>query len=491
MEKIRSVKGVTTPQDELPKSIVGLLDSSDFYTAYTEKKRSQSLTHYNDPVELNWVIDKHGTTICCGDFSHWSPGIADSIRLKEYRLHQLRCYNDMKDQSLPELRITHPPVRNHVGGYEGAQSNRFQNDSKFIDGISWHVETAQNGKKRMEDKYAIVNNFHGRHRLTGTQEVFFGIYDGHGGEGMAYWLEQNLQDIIAQRLLPHSELRSNVAGDETKSADIENAIRQGFLDAEEEWLEKQKLMYMEYEAKHAKKRSSDNMFDGFDHSGAVGCVAIVSRSEDGGADLYIGNVGDCEAVLCRDGKGILVSKKHSPSDIYEKERIEKAGGHIEIVESSTYVGEEGNLFETSRSFGDLVGCENELSVRKVKGLCCDPYVKKYKLQPTDEFLLLGCDGIWDVFKKKQEVISVVRNSLRRDNDTRKAALQLVQTAKRKNATDNLSIIVVGFGALDPNNPGKRVIVKPHKRSMPRRFYRGIKPKKETTENVYEGFYDQK
>merc|ERR1719334_3109092 len=89
------------------------------------------------------------------------------------------------------------------------------------------------------------------------------------------------------------------------------------------WMERQKLMYREYETKHTKRKlKGANMFEGFDHSGAVGCVAIVSGSDHGGADLYIGNVGDCEAVLCRNGKGMLVSKKYSPSDQYEKERIE-------------------------------------------------------------------------------------------------------------------------------------------------------------------------
>eukprot|EP00495_Collosphaeridae_sp_1-RS-2012_P009327 TRINITY_DN9431_c0_g1_i1.p1 TRINITY_DN9431_c0_g1~~TRINITY_DN9431_c0_g1_i1.p1 ORF type:complete len:172 (-),score=27.60 TRINITY_DN9431_c0_g1_i1:40-555(-) len=168
---------------------------------------------------------------------------------------------------------------------------------------------------------------------------------------MAYWLEENLQNIIAQRLIPNKDpTLQGSRGGKSKSSGMEDAIRQGFLDAESEWLEKQKRMYMEYEAKHAQRQlNDDNMYEGFDHSGAVGIVAIVSKSENGGADLYIGNVGDCEAVLCRDGKGILVSKKHSPSDMYEQERIVKAGGHIEVVESSIYVGEKGKSFSSTYS----------------------------------------------------------------------------------------------------------------------------------------------
>jgi len=494
--EIRSEEGVPTSRlgKELPKSIVGLLEHPGFYKAYTEKKRSQSRTRAsNSPVDLHWVLDKHGKTVCCGDPGRWPTGTADAIRSKKFRLHILRCYNDLSVHKFPELKTAKPAVTNLVGGYEGAQSNRFQSDSKFIDGMSWGVRTEQNGKRKMEDKYSIVNNFHCLHERTGSQEVFFGIYDGHGGEGMAGWLRDNLQNHIAQRLLKNKDRRIWKVGHGEVGVSMEEAIRQGFLDAESEWLEKQKLLFRQYEARHAlNKTLSTSDIDGFDASGAVGCVAIVCAGDDGGADLYVGNVGDCEAVLCRDGHALLVSKKHSPKDRSEMERIEKAGGVIEVVESSIYVGEEGHLFETSRSFGDLVGCANEQGVRKVRGLCCDPYVKKYKLEPKDEFLLLGCDGIWEVFKQKQEAIRVVRKSLRRDKDTRKAANLLLKEAIHKHATDNLSVIVVGFGALDLSNPGKRVIVKPcGGRRRPSRFFSGKKPQKETTEKVYEGFYYEK
>jgi len=486
MSHIRSVKGVSPSQleNELPRSILGLLEHQDFYTAYTEKKCSQAHAS-NQPVELKWVLDKDGQTVCCGEPGCWPPGTAGLIG-KKYRLHILRCYNELKTPNFPELRTTKPPVSNGAGVYAGARSNRFQNDSKFIDGMSWAVGTEQNGKKRMEDKYSIVNDFHRLHGLTGAQEVFFGIYDGHGGEGMADWLKENLQKHIAQRLPFLGDRHSQRVGGGEIVETMEDAIRQGFLDAEMQWLEKQKDLYRSYEAQQ-RAHGFSNQLARFDASGAVGCIAIVCAGINGSANLYIGNVGDCEAVLCRDGKPILLSKKHSPSDNSEMERIEKAGGSIETVETSIYVGEEGHLFETSRSFGDLVDCSSEQCVRKVRGLCCDPHVQKHELEPTDEFLLLGCDGIWEKFKKK-DAISIVRKSLRRDKDIRKAADALVEDAMRRHATDNLSTILIGFGALDLKNPGQRVIVKPRERSRPCRFYCGKKPKKEPTEKVYEGFY---
>jgi len=486
MRHIRSVKGVSPSQiaNELPKSILGLLEHQDFYSAYTEKKCSQAHAS-NQPVELKWVLDKDGQTVCCGEPGRWPPGTAGAIG-KKYRLHILRCYNDLKASNFPELRTAKPAVTNRVGGYAGARSNRFQTDSKFIDGMSWAVGTEQNGKKRMEDKYSIVNDFHRLHGLTGAQEVFFGLYDGHGGEGMANWLKENLQKHIAQRLPALDDRHSQHPGIGEAGETMENAIRQGFLDAELEWLEKQKNLYRLYEAQHRANQLSDPPVR-IDYSGAVGIIAIVCAGSNGGADLYIANVGDCEAVLCRDGKPILLSRKHSPSDSSEMERVIKAGGHTEVVESSIYVGEVGHLFETSRSFGDLVDCAHEHSVRKVRGLCCDPYVKRYELEPTDEFLLLGCDGIWEKFKKK-DAVAIVRKSLRRDKDIRKAANALVEDAMGRHATDNLSTILIGFGALDPNNPGQRVIVQPRVRSRPCRFHRGKKPVKEPTEKVYEGFY---
>lgn len=47
----------------------------------------------------------------------------------------------------------------------------------------------------------------------------------------------------------------------------------------------------------------------------------------------------------------------------------------------------------SRSFGDRVA--------HTVGVSSEPTVKKYVMQPTDRFLILGSDGIWQYMNNEQ------------------------------------------------------------------------------------------
>ena len=47
-----------------------------------------------------------------------------------------------------------------------------------------------------------------------------------------------------------------------------------------------------------------------------------------GAELFVANVGDSRAVVCREGRAIDMSIDHKPEDEIEMNRIKKAGGAI-------------------------------------------------------------------------------------------------------------------------------------------------------------------
>lgn len=46
-------------------------------------------------------------------------------------------------------------------------------------------------------------------------------------------------------------------------------------------------------------------------------------------NIVCANAGDSRAVLCRSNKIISLSNDHKPHAVKEKERIEKAGGHVQ------------------------------------------------------------------------------------------------------------------------------------------------------------------
>ena len=72
-----------------------------------------------------------------------------------------------------------------------------------------------------------------------------------------------------------------------------------------------------------------------------------------------------------------------------------------------------------------------------------------EMQREHEFIILACDGLWDVMNSARAVESV-RLSLRRHNDPQKAVEELVDLAvTRLHSSDNVTAIVVAFGSGPP------------------------------------------
>ena len=69
----------------------------------------------------------------------------------------------------------------------------------------------------------------------------------------------------------------------------------------------------------------------------------------------------------------------------------------------------GNL-NLSRAIGDLKYKGNKELHPKHQIITAEPDVEEAEIQPGDEFMLLACDGIWDVLTN-QEAIDFVRKGL--------------------------------------------------------------------------------
>jgi len=57
----------------------------------------------------------------------------------------------------------------------------------------------------------------------------------------------------------------------------------------------------------------------------------------------------------------------------------------------------------SRSIGDLQYKRNPNLPAKDQVVSCTPDVQTFRRQPGDEFMLIGCDGVWDVLSSQQAV----------------------------------------------------------------------------------------
>ena len=110
--------------------------------------------------------------------------------------------------------------------------------------------------------------------------------------------------------------------------------------------------------------------------------------------MYIANLGDTRAVLMSGAnQSERLSYEHKATDKAEIERVKRDGGII----LDDRVG--GSLAIT-RAFGD--------HALKRDGVIAKPYIKKHFLRPSDKYLVIARDGIWDVLDEP-EVFKLCRD----------------------------------------------------------------------------------
>ncbi|KAI2785251.1 PP2C-domain-containing protein [Daldinia loculata] len=140
--------------------------------------------------------------------------------------------------------------------------------------------------------------------------------------------------------------------------------------------------------------------------------------------LYTANVGDARIILCRAGKALRLSYDHKGSDENEGKRISNAGG---LILNNRVNG----VLAVTRALGDTY----------MKDLVTGhPYTTETVIQPEiDEFIIIACDGLWDVCED-QDAVNLVRD----ERDPAAAAKKLVDHALARFSTDNLSCMIVRF-----------------------------------------------
>lgn len=138
-----------------------------------------------------------------------------------------------------------------------------------------------------------------------------------------------------------------------------------------------------------------NLRDHAIHAGATAIVAVIA-----GRTLTIANAGDSRAVLCRGGEKpttIALSLDHKPMQERELTRIRNAGGFV-----NAFGRVNGNL-NLSRSIGDLKYKQVASMPPEKQIITAHPDIKQIELTSDDEFIILGCDGIWDCLTNEKAV----------------------------------------------------------------------------------------
>lgn len=156
------------------------------------------------------------------------------------------------------------------------------------------------------------------------------------------------------------------------------------------------------------KQSAD--FDAMSSADNVGCTSVcvlLSNSE-----VICANAGDSRAVLCRSGKALALSHDHKPDNPAERQRVMNAGANVQEVGSGKQkIFRVNGILNMSRAIGDLRFKKRTDLAPNEQAVCATPDITRTPLLPEDEFIVIACDGIWDV-KTNQEVCSFIRSRLR-------------------------------------------------------------------------------
>ena len=187
-----------------------------------------------------------------------------------------------------------------------------------------------------------------------------------------------------------------------------------------------------------------------DHAVSAGCTAVAVLHV--GHRLVTANCGDSRAIVgCFNNQVVPLSFDHKPVDDIERNRIVAAGGFL--TEAQGHFRINGNL-NLSRSLGDMKYKQNLEKSPAEQILTANPDITVHELTPEDEFMIVACDGVWDVFTD-QEAVDLIRDAIVEKQaqsqeghgpviSESEAAKLLVHKSIERGSADNITAIVIFF-----------------------------------------------
>lgn len=181
-----------------------------------------------------------------------------------------------------------------------------------------------------------------------------------------------------------------------------------------------------------------------------GCTASVCLIDVSKSLVFCANAGDSRAILSRNGRAVPLSVDHKPSLPGERRRVMHAGGKV-LGKADPRVQGDLNL---SRAIGDWRHKQNADLPLELQMISPRPDITITELGKDDEYLILGCDGIWERFSSADCAAFTHREE--QDIGLGKLAVQLCESTVRKPnefpgipigvtiGCDNMSVIVVSL-----------------------------------------------
>jgi len=241
-------------------------------------------------------------------------------------------------------------------------------------GMSYGLSAMQGWRAQMEDDHVQQLSMPDLPGLS-----LFGVYDGHGGDTVAHYVAKHFPRCLLE-VCDRQGSKEKLSAGEDFVKHAEAAFEEALMNID------------------AEMRRLQELDTGHDQSGSTSVMTLISN-----AHIVCANTGDSRAVLSREATAVALSHDHKPYNPEEKERIENAGSHVKFNRVN------GDL-AVSRALGDFVYKRCETVSAKDQAVTAFPEMISLERHGKDEFIVLACDGIWDVMSS-QEVVDKVREML--------------------------------------------------------------------------------
>mmetsp|Transcript_102722 Transcript_102722/g.265554 ORF Transcript_102722/g.265554 Transcript_102722/m.265554 type:complete len:287 (+) Transcript_102722:88-948(+) len=272
--------------------------------------------------------------------------------------------------------------------------------------VGWAEDIGR--RDEMEDGFVFVDCFAGK-----KNSAYFAIYDGHGGRQCVDFVTQTLHDNLLTEL-------------KVANSSVPDAFVRAF------------------------SITDRNMHtSGINVSGCTACCCLLQEERESKRQIYTAHLGDARAVICRGGLAVRLTSMsdHKATDPAEAKRVIEAGGSI-------FNERVNGMLAISRAFGDHQLKAPALPNDVVSNV---PDITSTELTDQDMFVIVACDGLWDVVED-QESVNLVLEGIRelmallpnmgQDSLTHRRSMaevlarMLVEEALARGTSDNVSCLMI-------------------------------------------------
>lgn len=247
--------------------------------------------------------------------------------------------------------------------------------------LTYAGSSMQGWRQTMEDSHKVSLSL----PTPMNDWAFAGVFDGHGGAKVSKYISRYLMRKIVKNI-PRTAITNN------NEQEIKKGIKTSFLKIDQEMRTNKKID---------------------DQSGSTAVCVLVSPTH-----YYFINCGDSRAVLCRQEKVRFATSDHKPTLKKEEKRIVAAGGAVRKERV------EGRL-ALSRALGDFEYKNNTKKGQTTQMVIPQPDIKVIERNnQTDHFIVLACDGIYDVMSNP-ELLKLIKKEMGNNGNLTKVCKNVV------------------------------------------------------------------